>query len=472
MNLNRSDLKNQFVLSRDDDLCPSDWNQLENHGWLLGYHPSLPVIRVNTPTGEQAGWLLGYAVGSDSRIVSESIVLPQDSPARLDDQSLEEFIYAYCGRFAFIFTTDDFARIYLDPAGSLSVLYSEELGIVCSTASAISKNQESSDWDSRLVKNLPDLWYPFGFTPHKSLKRLLPNHYLDLQSFKPVRHWPGPTSLQATGEIKEKIVEICRDITCNITGVIEYGGYINLTAGADTRMILACSRDLIGKVEFFTSLIKRLDTHISKLLVKKFNLNHTFIEVAPTTGAQREERLYLSGFSLDQPSLASNLKHEGILNPDYLQIAGLGGEVGRARWWTKHDTETSPLTGADLLKRMHIPAYEPAIRAAEQWLNDMADYNTFQILDIFYIEQQLGCWAAPNVYQYDYLTVPVIFGFNHRRVFENMLRLPYEYRRRQEIVTDICQTAWPETLDLPINEFTGILKLFSRGKSLAKKVLR
>ena len=52
------------------------------------------------------------------------------------------------------------------------------------------------------------------------------------------------------------------------------------------------------------------------------------------------------------------------------------------------------------------------------------------------------------------------------------MKLPYEYRMRQQLPIDICQNYWPELLELPFNEFTGFKNYLHKTKKYIKKTKR
>ena len=120
------------------------------------------------------------------------------------------------------------ARLSL-PSASLSTLYSKDEPIVCSTSSAIGKGQDDNDWDDDLVRLMTLRWYPFGITPHRSLQRILPNHYLDLQIWKSVRHWlDNPVQSIDQSEIGCVIASIADQIIGDIDSNIQRQGLRNI----------------------------------------------------------------------------------------------------------------------------------------------------------------------------------------------------------------------------------------------------
>ena len=92
------------------------------------------------------------------------------------------------------------------------------------------------------------------------------------------------------------------------------------------------------------------------------------------------------------------------------------------------------------------------------------------ILDLTYIEQRLGCWGGPQHYGHPHSSALRLFPFCHRKIFELMLKLPYEYRQKQELTIDIIRQEWPELLSLPFNSFTGIRAYIEDTSKNLKKI--
>ena len=88
--------------------------------------------------------------------------------------------------------------------------------------------------------------YPAGLTPRHGIDRLLPNHYLDLGKWQPVRHWPKDP-LAASCSTEDAIAEISMIVKRQIRAVVTTTPtYLMLTAGKDSWMLL-CLRSGPGR---------------------------------------------------------------------------------------------------------------------------------------------------------------------------------------------------------------------------------
>ena len=107
----------------------------------------------------------------------------------------------------------------------------------------------------------------------------------------------------------------------------------------------------------------------------------------------------------------------------------------------------------------------------QNWLKQVPAVDTFNLLDLFQIEQHNGCWAGIWPYAECDAGFP-IFPLCHRRVIERMLTLPVAYRRSGSLMKDIIAREWPELLELPINRPVGMLRLSLAINKTLSRILK
>lgn len=451
-----SELAGQFVLTQEQERIPAGWATRQQCGWTLATHPGLPVIEIAAPEQAQAGWLLGYPIAGDE-LGPPVLRLPQGALA--DSAMLESALAELGGRFVAIVLAGPIARLYLDACGSLAAVYSTHAPVVASTPSLIDGREHA--WDQELARFLQmpasGRWYPFGLTPKRNVERLLPNHYLDLASWSARRHWAGPAKGAGEPPVQALVEAIVARTRRNIAATARtYPLHMSLTAGRDSRMLLACARDQIERIVFFTFTRGRdtADAQIARTLAREHGLAHRQLRIESASPAELAAWLERTGRCVSgeiwkiHPTLR-RLDHERALLP------GMAGEVARAYLWRPEDTAERRLEPAELLARCHLPANQPMLLRAEAWLAELAGLSAYTILDLLYLEQRLGCWGGPQQYGGDGYSACQLFPLAHREIFAAMLALPPEYRRGNQLALDICRLAWPELLRLPFNQFSG-----------------
>jgi len=306
--------------------------------------------------------------------------------------------------------------------------------------------------------NASQTWYPCGLTPLKDVKILLPNHFIDLKSWKAARHWPKEAIRRISGSrnIRKTVDEITHIITSVIETIAAYQPlHISLSAGKDTRTLLACSRNVLDKVIFYTT--KRQpdapDTIIPPMLAKLYNLNHVM---------NRQ------------------------FDPDRIVLLGFGGEAGRGYLWPGNyyynkfckDVKSAKghMSAEEALARMLHPATKKEFFLDEirNWLTDISQFDPYLIANLLYVEQHLGCLISQVMYnEYDVRAGKFsLYPMNHRRMFELMFSLPIDYVEKDRLPEDVCKVAWPELLEIPFNahHFEGRVKYKKLLKYLYKSI--
>jgi hypothetical protein len=313
------------------------------------------------------------------------------------------------------------------------------------------------------ILGMPDsgLYYPSGLTPRRGLRRLLPNHFLDLSAWKSIRHWPGNLGLKVDNNVGEAVRGIIQIIKNNLYAVANnHFVHLSLTAGRDSRMLLACAREILDKINFFTFVNDKqtVDSHLAGILAKKFNLKHRFLRSEYASETEKEDWLYRIGHCVSGRIwlIHPTLRH---LDRNRALLPGMAGEVGRAHPLRRgRAVSISHLDATKILNGLRLPACGKILKTTEEWFSEISDFPRALILDLAYIEQRLGCWAGPQMYGNDHRTVCHLWPLLHRKIFESMLKLPFEYRQEGQLSEDILALEWPQLLNYPFNDFSGPLK--------------
>ena len=461
----------QFILTRAPGSIPSGWAQHQKDGWYIGAN-RLPVLPVSDKSGQHCGYCLGYPVGQDE-LLTEAVTLPCQTGTVTEPGVIESFYRTTGGKFVLIILQGDEQKVFLDPYGSLSTVFSITNETVASTLTLIPGDREW-DRDTITALSMPDsgLWFPSGLTACRDVGRLLPNHCLDLKNWSVGRHWPkSPSDLAVENDTEYGVAAISRSLKGTIGAVArKYPLQMSLTAGRDVRMLLACARNELSRMTFVTisDNSTSVDDRVAARLAKRFSLEYRRIPVWAASHEALRHWLAVTGFAVSGDIWKMH-KTLQAFDKRRVMLTGIAGEVGRAFYWRPGDTEESILSAVELLKRAQLPANDAILRATEAWLANLAGYNAFQVLDLFYLEQRLGCWAGPQ--QYGNTTSAFeLSPFNHRVVFTAMMKLQHDYRRDQRLSEDISRVNWPELLDYPFNQYTLRDKLACRLLALSNRM--
>jgi hypothetical protein len=462
----------QFILTAEKKKAPEGWSVNEFNQWRL-YTLQLPVINVYDQTSRWLGWCIGHPV-VEGQLDVEHIVL-RTSATSFDMGGVDEFYQRACGKWALLLLHPDYEQIFLDSYGSLAAVYSTVEKTIASTPSLVGTDQ---DWDEAFIRaiGLPekDRWLPSGLTTKKNVWRLLPNHNLNLSNWKASRHWPqAETDLSVDPDTEAAVIKITGIVTSTIAAVAKkYPMCLTITAGRDSRAVLACAYDYVNDTSFFTFEpdAQTPDMQIPALLVQRLKLNHRFIRPVEASAEELEQWLALTGWSVSGKiwKIHKTLKS---LDSKRVLLPGTSAEVHKGVYWRSKDRPDMKLTAAEVLTRCKLPHHPAFIEATEAWLQELHFLDAFNILDLVHLEQRLACWAGPQHYG-NTISAFEMAVYNSRPIFHTMMRLPRPYRQKKQLAIDIIRHKWPELLNYPFNQFMGLKGMVYSTKDRIKKFLK
>lgn len=468
-----TDLPHQFIMSPDPEYGPPDWPADALGEWHLRSHPTLPTLPLFSAEGERLGWILGWPIDVEAIAILSNAV-------HLQDIEFEDALYQLGGRWLALVISQ--GRVYLNAAGEQACVYAPAHKMIASTTGLFPRGEDTpAHKDLRGCLNIPrhSHWYPFGLTAHPGALRLLPNHYLDLDDFSTHRHWPL-APFTAPDDPRASALEVGALTVRQIDAIAKrFPLKGNLTAGMDTRTLLACARKHAQDIEFLTlawpGQIGQIDAHAARYLGKKFRLRHKVIEPLPANPDELDAWQMRVGLCIAGPVWRGIRTRRECTDPMRVALPGMLGEVARTRYRLRDNTDA--LDAVNLVRVTSQPEHPLLVNAARNWLDSVRHFPDTQILDLVYLEQLKGCWAAPQLYGHPD-AAPSIWALCHRNNIERMISLPQEYKHRAELATDIIQQLWPELLAIPFNRQFGWRRihesLFSWDDlvSLATRVIR
>lgn len=480
------DLCEQFVLSRSVD-PPVGWSAVTLGAWTLGYHPTLPVVSIDDDDGVQVGWLLGYPITSGGELLT--------SGGRVTLRAGVEpvgFVDDLGGRFLAVFVNTVTPSVYPDACGSYSSVYCPALEIAASTPGLIPYDTTTTD-RTELIEQLGIPWsnsmYPVGLTPRHGIHRLLPHHHLDLDRWVISRHGPNWRP-RGTTSVDEAVHDIARITTRNIGAILEhFSCYLPLTAGHDSRMLLACARQWVSDLELYTldfpGLADANDSHVAAQIARRFDLTHRRVPLRTARNEDLETWMYRISCSVGEPRGWQATTSYRTLDPNRVRLGGNIGDVARSSsvYWTRDDHPDDIVTPQRLAAHAvsHLAKLTPGQQAAsvstvvleqlEHWIEHAGTTDALQLLDMFYLENRVGSWAGVFPYAEYYAPGFTIFPMCHRDVVSNMMQVPQHVRRDGSLTGEVIRREWPELLAWPFNAPTRQVRI-RRFPSRVKRHLR
>lgn len=377
-------------------------------------------------------------------------------------------------------------RLYLDAGGSLPIVYSPADGRIASSAGMMFEDAEYqarflASRHKRLIESeIRGSWIPGMLTAHESLFRLLPNFYLDLKSWTQHRFWPGPEQARLDLGLEEAAQSVARDLQGFVEATVEEFRCVGpaLTAGFDSRLVLAASRRVVDRVEFFTmgSKGEGRDQGIAAAMAAELGFQHRLVPVVRSTPVQHAHWNRLVG---DTTKEVNREIYPTLFDLPYdVVLTGVYGEVGRIRGYKADaDTINDQTPSARMIAgRLTVPFSDREVRAeVERWLSTIDWAPCSVVLDLAFNEVKFAVWgmAQAPVQQAARFTLQ---PFAQRSIQEMFMRVPPPIQGKAALFTRIAEILWPETMRLGINSYGDyrdrllFLKKFTQRERLVRLV--
>lgn len=450
-------LKHQFCIypATEDRPMLNKFSRIQFAGFTIASEQSLPVVKIFCSEGSIVGVFLGWPIeGSE--------LLQTDISCRLNylevAERIEHWLYSLAGRWLAIISVPGLQAVYLDALALQSTVYHCTSKTIASTGGLINAKLMPVYTDKELIND--DLWYPAGTTAHLGVRRLLANHRLNLQSFTTERHWP--VSAERTDlNWQQKLTEVARLMRQQFTAVsLVKPAYVGLTAGMDSRAMMACCRGQLEHIQFWTredrSAASFQDIKTAAELASRFKLSHRQISNTKEFDLSAEEiqQFFVStGWVIGGSPLKSSKLVDSI--GDVFAFSGLGGAIGKAYYVDKLKPPTA-ISAESLLSLSELPHKTEFLSAMKDYVKGLPELPVPQILALFYLENRVGAYSAVNRYGFQ-SGIVFLSPFSHRRIIEIMMSIPVESQKLGAFHQKLVETCWPELLQVPINQPLNLL---------------
>lgn len=461
--------RGQFLLLPSSGRGPEGFEWREHRGWRLGTC-DLPVLDVRSADGDLLGWCVGHPV-LDGALAAEDIRLDPADSTQVDWSAVDALYERLAGRFVVVLLAAGEPTVLMDAYGSLAVVFSAEQQLVASTPTLT-----GAAWDIELIEasGFPErgTWLPFALTLRRGVRRLQANHALDLRTWRATRHWlpTPPSSTTTVGDVAIAVHDHIRSAIGAVAAT--HPVTLSLTAGRDSRLLLACARDFLDRASLFTLVpdgVESVDGHLAARLAARFDLPHQVLPVLPTDSGDLSAWLASTGHAVSGELWLGHASLRG-LDPTRALLPGTAGEVGRAHTYRPGDPVDGTVRPETLLQRLRLPSHPLYLDHARAWLDGLPELPYETTLELAYVEQRLSCWAGPGHYG-NQVSRFELAPFASRPLFRTMLGLPREYRHREQLTTEILRRVWPELLELPFNRVPGLRSTTRAAASRLKRAV-
>lgn len=468
---NRLYFRRQFLLSNEavDELYNWQYYNLDNSSHLY-VHPDLEL------TVAKGGFATVLLMGNvfdpfSPEKTNQDIVSALGTVPSFNELILT--IKKYVGRYVIIYKSQTEFRIAHDALGLREVYYCTEFNRVIAGSQpnlldefsepklGYTKDDDISYFCTEDIGKVRSgrLWVG-DETAYRSIRHLMPNHYLDVQLLLPKRYWPN-------NNIERIAIEAAVDRLCAylkgalLAMALRHKIMMAVTSGIDSRSLLAASRDICEGIYYFINKKPPLtddssDIRIPRAILSKLNIPfHIHDATGSVDGAFRN-------VFLQNTYMSSDLLLPAIYNVYYLKhhdkVNLLGvGEIGREYY----GAVPKVLTGYYLAHCLRYRQSEYATKRCELWLREVEHItkeNNVDIMQLFLWEMLLGNWGSVGNSESD-IAIEEFDPYDSHFVYETMLSVAPDHRKGSlpDLFRRIIEELWPDLLDFPFNPANGFL---------------
>ncbi|HPQ43681.1 MAG TPA: hypothetical protein PKZ42_05570 [Syntrophales bacterium] len=467
LSLKKGLYKRQFVLGPYWIKKFERWNNVKICDDLyLSSHPELEVTKVCS--GDMTFVLIGYILDPyHVEATNQQILNTIADQNRKNLSELFNNLVQYGGRWILIVISKKQKMMFSDAAGLRQVFYFQDTNQFTWCASQpgllaeelkIKPDPEAVDFmDWVNHQRVEEYWWPDDRSLYRAIRHLLPNHYLDLTNCKVCRFWPSKKIEKVSlNDGVEKGAEI-------LTGLLKSAHLrfplaLAVTAGWDSRLLLAASRDISQKVFYYTLLYHKvtrehMDVDIPGRILARLNLDHHIIDCSDSMDNEFAE-IYLHNVSCAHEYWGGIA--QGIIKnfPDnHVHIKGNISEI--ARIGNRYKMDLSTASGESIARIFQLDKVYFAQKYIKKWVDrsiDCCSKNNINIMELFRWENISGNWLAMAQQEQD-IAYEVFIPFNCRLLLEIFLGVDENLRGHQECVLyrNIISELWPEVLCEEIN---------------------
>ena len=459
--------RRQFLLGPD---CPTGlegWHRRKiTNECHLSTHPDLEVTHI--VSGDNSLTLLGFILDPDNPAASNFDILRNLLCADWSSGNPATLTAGFGGRWAMVAHDRTRTILFHDATGMRQVYYCrapiDDTRIVhCGSqprliAELLGFTPDPAAIEYNLTRGSDDLevyWMPGDVSQYSEIRALLPNHQLDLRTGTTTRYWPTQ-KLQAM-DYQQAVSEGVR----LLRGLMDsarrrYPLSIAMTAGWDSRLMLALTADFAAEVHFFTLVYPgsgegSRDVNVPSRLLQKLGMKHHLIRYPERIDTSFKDVFKRNSSAIQNAYCADAQAMYDIYPPDRLCVTGDVAEIVKNYYGTFNAGSTS-ISAPELARLCKIGDHPFGVAALQAWISDLIQPGPIGVLDLFCWEQMAGRWQAHIRAEYD-IVQESFAPLNCRKLLLTLLASDEMHRTPPDfnLFRGLIETLWKEVLTIPIN---------------------
>lgn len=294
------------------------------------------------------------------------------------------------------------------------------------------------------------------YTPFQGVFQVLANHCFNWQSARHQRIFPRAPRREIS--VSEAIAYLVPRMQHVIAQAVEGKRvHMAITAGWDSRLILAASQPFAQEIDYFT--FQRAprpdddpDLVLPAQMARDLGFSHRVVKVDPVLPAAHKKNLDETFTVVADYRYTHFLSLQPNFDPEELVLIGTISEVG------KNYLEHIPVhNGKQAVRALHFVEHPWLIRYYEAWLAERAPEVRqwgYRMLDFLHWEQDISNFAG-GVSQYGNYVVNVISPFNAGKILATMLAVDPAERDKHwpRLYEALIRQQWPALMNYPLNPF-------------------
>jgi len=459
--------RRQFFIGPESFTPTPDWRSVSlEEGLTLSVHPDLDFTYEQFDNRQII--VLGLIVDplnaeKSSQEVINTIGLQTESLGQVIDST-----YALGGRWLIIYKDSSDFMAFTDPCGFRQFYYFENSGkLWCgSQPEIIRANTDLELSDDRSLQTLlasqafknREGAFVGARTRYRDCYHLMPNHYFDFTLKHQVRFYPKRPLPDIS--IKDAVATVAPLLKGTIKALYRrFPVMFAVTAGWDTRALLAAIRGLSRELEYYVDRMGILhwnhpDIRIPKKLCKALELTFRVDNSTEELPAWFFKIIEQNVTGVRNLPKTRAIYYRFLNYQNAVNINGNGSEVCRNIFNSQNDIDESTLTPEKLATIFGYEDDEFTVRECERLMDSLKETTKygFRILDIFFWEHQTGNWGAMFPAEED-IALEEVSPFNNRLIIETLLSVNPKYRIEPDylVYRELIRSLWPEVLSMPIN---------------------
>jgi hypothetical protein len=457
--------RRQFLLAKAPITPLPYWQCLQMGEYYLYAHPD---IEVQLLMDARKSMVLIGSIFDPAVPEKGSADILKDVGADVSNvEGLFTRIKRYVGRYALLYKDQKNAVILHDALGLREIYYcTKDHGVVCGSQPNLlvefanpeigrTRDPDLLEFYTRHLKD--SRWNPNGKwigdeTYYEGVRHLLPNHYLDIHSREARRYWPNEPIKRLS--LEDAVSKSCSFLQGTMRAMVHrHSIMMAVTAGKDSRTLLAASRSVKDQIYYFINNHRHMDRNHPDLSVptKIFeSIGVPFhVHEVPTDVDDEFRRIFLSNtFFASERILPAIYNVYFKDHSDKVNILGIG-EIGR----TRYGKEPKSLNSYRMAYKLGYKEDRYAIRQGEQILTELlpvARQYDLNALTLLYWEHTMGNWGTTGNSESD-IAIEEFDPYDSHLLYEIFLGVDDKYTKYDEpiLVREMIRAMWPDLLKWP-----------------------